>query len=187
MSTRLSGYVRDQIVNALLNHAFSAREADLKNTEAELAKLVYDDVYPPALRRTMAALPAGFLPEQNCLSLEFDGEYTRLSWGDESQNRRVSHDHSGYRAVAKQYPPKDSLSRCFFDLQAKQALLAKDMKAAKAKAYGVLKSCSTVGALLKRWPEVEPFVPGDHTPNLPAVPVKQLNKTFGLPVGDSGV
>lgn len=180
-TARLSGYTRNAIKQALLDRAFGVREAELKEAREELGRAVYDVIYPATLRQQMQALPKGFLPEAEGIGVSFDGDFTFVEWGGE---RRIANDHD--HAAADMFGPRHVLTKRFLHLQELDKKLRADRKAAGQEAWGVLGSCSTVAALLKRWPEVEPIVrqvlPSSAPPQLPALPLKQLNKTFGLPV-----
>lgn len=59
---------------------------------------------------------------------------------------------------------------------------------ARAKAQGILDRFTTTAALIKGWPEIEPFIPvnPDKAAQVPALISSELNALFKLPVSDKG-
>lgn len=61
------------------------------------------------------------------------------------------------------------------------------LKLTQGKANAVLRSASTYGSLLQKWPEIEPFAkklcqPVQRTAPMPVPTVAELNKALDLPV-----
>ncbi|MFA7063687.1 MAG: Nmad5 family putative nucleotide modification protein [Methanomethylophilus sp.] len=180
MAVRLTKFIREQILNALLKHSFEAREKDLNERKQAFAKEIYNDVYPPKVRAAMAALPAGFLPTCNGLKVSFEGgRYTYVYFGERLP---IARDHECY--VAKVYPPEHPFAARFIALDREEKDLKREKDEAKNNAKAVLESVTTVKKLIDLWPEVETFArpyAAESTSRAVALPTRELNARLGLP------
>lgn len=180
---RLTIFQRGQILKRLLEHRFSKEEADLAAAGLTLGGRVYLDVYDLALREQMAALPGGFLPLDNQMTVQFGNHVVRVTL---AQRHRLAYDHKGFHAVAKVYPPEHKLTLAWEELEARESDYHQRYQEARDLARAMLASVTTVKKLLEVWPEVEPFLKlteaeaPDRT--LPVVPIEGLNARLGLPV-----
>ncbi len=179
-TVRLTKYVREQILNALLAHAFDAREKALEAEKFALGDAVYNDIYPEPLRKQMAALPDGFLLTDSDVKVQFDGQrFTHVYFGE----RRLiakSHEYS----AARVYDAKHPLTARYDAWKKAKDDLDTEKSKAKSSAEAVLGSVTTVKKLIDVWPEVEPFAApfNKESPcRAVAVPIQKLNAALGLP------
>jgi hypothetical protein len=202
MATRLTNDIRDSIVAKLMKHRFGDAIDTLIKDRAAFAEKIYNDVYPETQRHRMASLPAGWLPEDSDLSVEFNGQargYTRLPFDGsfygpmarfrskvERVHRRIlnKHDHS---ACAKSYDATHALAVEYGQLSDRFDSLKAEFETAERKASAALASVTTIKRLIETWPEIEPFAKEfDETPpKLPAIPTSDLNQLLDLPVDEA--
>ena len=178
--TRLTQSMRDTIERRLLDHRFAAEEKAIKEERAALGEAVYRDLYPKKVLDQMEALPNGWLPESQSISVRFGdgiGNYQGFRF---EQSRRLQERHEG---TAKVYDEKAPLAKRYAALKDREAALKSDTQEASKKARAVLNSVTTLKRLVEVWPEVAPFVKGlgdDGSKGVPAVPIKELNETLNL-------
>jgi hypothetical protein len=182
-SNRLAVYMKDRIVVELMAHAFKARRDALEKEKHDLGRAVYADVFPAAILKAVKKLPPNWISTDDVMYVKFGGDFTRVSFGEQRPVPSISRGnaHTIYSAT----DPMCDRYRAY--LLAKKTLDEDESKARK-QASATLNSFTTVGALLKGWPEVEPFLQGiiKVPDRLPAVQVDVLNNTFGLPVAKKG-
>ncbi len=153
MAVRLTKLIREQILNALLKHSFEAREKGLKERKQAFAKEIYNDIYPPKVRAAMAALPAGFLPTDNDLTVSFEGGgCPRADFGERLPIAKA-HEYNATKA----YPPEPPFTARFIPLDREEKDLKREKDEAKNNAKAVLERGTTVKKLIDAWPEVETF------------------------------
>lgn len=180
MAVRLTNFIREQILDAVLKHAFAEREKALEAEKHALGDAVYNDTYPEPLRKQMAALPEGFLPTDSDLRVQFEGHrFTHVYFGE---RRRVAkcHDYS----AARVYDEKHPLTLRYEAWKKAQDELGAEKSKAKSSAEAVLGSVTTVNKLIQVWPEVEQFARpfAKESPSRAiALPIKELNQSLGLP------
>lgn len=180
MAVRLSNYIREQVLNAVLKHAFEAREKALEAEKFALGDAVYNDIYPEPLRKQMAALPDGFLPTDGGVKVQFDGQrFTHVYFGE---RRRIAKSHE-YNA-ARVYDAKHPLTARYDAWKKAQDDLDAEKSKAKSSAEAVLNSVTTVKKLIEVWPEVEQFARPfavESPSRAIALPIRELNARLGLP------
>lgn len=180
MTVRLNSFIREQILDAVLKHAFEDREKALKEEKHALGDAVYNDIYPKKVREQMAAMPEGFLPVDDDLRVQFDGEgYTQVYFGE---RRRIANAHR--HNAAKVFDAKHPLTLRFAKYQKELSALKAEKNNAKSSAEAVLGSVTTVKKLIEVWPEVEQFArpfAAESPSRAVALPIKELNKSLGLP------
>lgn len=202
MSQRLTNEMRSQITHSVLCHRFTDEVELMALERAAFAEDVYNDVYRKADRDKMAALPAGWLPEQEKMSAKFGDhksgyvqiEFTGGFYGSllrlrktvkgarEKIYKRVLDRHKG--TCWKAYETDHKLTIRWEKFSARFDDLTARVDAADKQAEVALGSVTTLAALLKAWPEIEPLVQ-PHIPvvrSVPALPVQTLNEMFKLPV-----
>lgn len=184
MSTiRLTTELRGQIVVALMDRAFKAREAELDKAEAALAMDVYREAYPARIRKAMSELPQGFFPTTTSIFAKLGGDVVNLHLHDKPA-QLLSYDHeSGYRTCITVLDARHALTERYRAWNRDQVKLQQERAQAKREAKAAVESASTVARLIAIWPEVAPIVNEllPVKPMLPAIQVSQLNKRFGLP------
>lgn len=202
-SIRLNNSIRDRIIHAALSHRFKKEAEAIRDDWAAFALKVYNRQYDQKTRDSMEALPEGWLPESGSIRASFGGRRGYFSFcgsfsvGREAKNlltsetriykRFLARDYESmgkiYAADGKSYAADDKISDEFTDLCRKTEDLETRIKEAKAVLTSALNSVWTVGAVVKNWPHLRPFVPavkGKST--LPAVTEKKLNELLDLPV-----
>lgn len=177
MPIRLTEVSRRAICTKALAHALDEKQKKLDADLLALANDVYRDIYDEADRRKMARLPVGWLPERESLEVEFGSTYTNVSFGTA---RRIKYVDKG--RCAKQYDAKHSLSHRHHELEARRKELKAQRKDLELKVMATLKSVTTVKRLYEVWPESRQFTDGIsfEIANLPALPVKELNRLLGI-------
>lgn len=175
--TRLTNASRDAICKKAIEHAFGKESAQLGAEREKLARDVYEDLYLIADRRRMQRLPKGWLPEVSSIQVQFGSSFTRLSF---DKKVRIPSDDE-HRCV-KVYIATSELALRHADLRGREKALEAKRTEARAKVRATLNSVNTLNRLHEIWPESKHFTTGIsfEIPNLPAVPVKELNKLLGI-------
>lgn len=179
---RLSEQVRSTILDRALKHGFDKDRALLKKREKTLGEMAYNDIYSKKVRDLMQALPAGYLPETSNVLCRFGSTEGRVYFEKE---KRVPAKHDRYSAVAKIFPGDHKLTQQYLELSQQQKDLNTRYKETREQIKAILYSVTTLKKLQEIWPECEPFIKDmliTQKPALPAVPVKEVNKSLGLPV-----
>lgn len=200
MSTKLSSYIKEQIAKDLLRHKFRAEVKALLKKQAEFAEELYRHFFPEDVEQKMRDLPKGWLRYDNYFYLKFGNSgYHSFSvyFNGESSigkhTRKIISDQKHKDAPTKPFPHSfDANIPLGHELNKKNAALERErdaleekIKHAELTLESTMNGSTTVGALIKKWPEVEPFARKYDTgdPQLPAPPYTTLNNMFGLPVG----
>lgn len=179
--------LRDKI----LHHRFTDDRKALREREYELAGLCYVATYSATTQRRMYTLPKGWLAERDDIGVAYgnDGNVCYLNFGpDESGHvqRKRFLDRSG-RVAVKLDPFDDPLLTDLLEQYHRDMDTHQDRYTqARRDVVRALEQANTVKQLVTAWPEVKPFVDQlspSATTNLPAIPVKELNRALGLPVG----
>lgn len=200
MGTKLTNWMREAIVKAVVAHRFAEPAMAIVARRAALAAKVYDDLYSAADQKKMAALPRGWLPESNDMYVKFGaGSYDRLpfngsTYGNvssvtpklETAKRRIIADHDG--GCVRTFDGTNPICSEYDLIEAEHKELSAQIQSATKQAEAAVASVSTVKRLIDLWPEIEPFASkyeDEAKPNLPALPTAQLNALFKLPVAEA--
>lgn len=178
--TRLTQYVKDQVLEHLLDRAFGARTKELEKAAGELTDLMYDFLVPPDLQKQMDKLPKGSFPVVGGIYVKVNSDYHTRGFAKPKQNRAVPYHMKG---TAQIIPDNSDLAKEHHRLTLLRDALKEEKREAKAAARSALDSVTTVKRLIELWPEVEPFiikVAGPAPSNQLAVPVDVLNQKLGL-------
>jgi len=183
-SIKLTGTMRDSILSSIMSHAFSGREEELKAREAELAREVYEDMYPKEQRDAMAALPSGWLPTRSDITAKMgrDEDYfKRFALAD---NVRVP--YSDYHGCKKVYDDEHPLAVEYQKLHSEQQALKKEKEEVKRRANATLNSVAMSGKLKALWPEISSFVEAVErryggSYHVPSTTIVELNEKLNLP------
>lgn len=181
MSRRLTNDDRRTIRKRLLEHAFAKREAALLKEENVLAAAAYDRVYPKKIRDLMAALPEGFLSEDESIRATVDGRQFDLKF---SEPRRGRHGSPHY-TTAKFFNVlgDDALGTKILAHANAEKALKEEQDKASSNIRAALLAMTTVKQCIERWPEARVFVEDLEKKPVTAlaIPLRDLNRALGLP------
>lgn len=203
---RLTSGMRLSLGVAVMRHRFSDEIEKLISDRATFAADVYDDVFKKWDRELMASLPGGWLPEvqkvnaqfgesgstfaQICFDGRIEGEvFARLR--SQKKERTVATlrpvPNNKEHGCWKTYPDDHRISRRWTVLGKRFNTLCENIAAAQQQVDAALASATTVAALLKQWPEIEPFTKQIcvESAKLPAIASSTLNATFKLPIKEA--
>lgn len=200
--TRLTKTIREAIATAVLEHRYEAPVRALLLRAKEIGEELYNETYSPEIQAQMAAMPKGFLSQQNYLCVKLLGRnhnvYFGMNWGGElygfshvpHTERKVNDRLIADRHHSRSWNSVDMSA----DLRRKLEFLNNDIKdhneqyaKTNKQVQAALASVSTIKKLIEVWPEIEPFASPylEDAPvkvNLPAIPVASLNAILDLPV-----
>lgn len=178
--TRITNTITERIAQAVTEHAFAERMQAARQREADAGMAAYRAYYGDETIEKMTSLPEGWLLRVTILRFRINGfrHTARLN----QPVPVLCRDSSGYivlngdtdEAMALQHAEQD------FDR------LNSERSEARREAQRAIKRFSTVKALIKGWPEIEPFAREflGASPALPAVIPADLNARLGLPVDE---
>ena len=184
--SRLTKQLREAMLDAILLHAFDAKQKAAKQAKILAGEQVYQDIYAPHLI-AMESLPKGFLPKYSMFYIAIAGQTHTV---DCSECRLIGKGHGdrhgekaklyvGDEQVSKNY--LEAVERCN-DLQAQRNSMFREITP-------VLESVHTFKKLWEVWPEskslLEKFEAKPAIAILPAVQVNKLNVALGLPASTS--
>lgn len=210
-NVRLCKYHREAIAKKVLNYKFQSSSNTLKSIETEhknLAQAVYEAAFSKKERETIDSLPKGWMWEGSTIKARFGGEVSELTFSGTLSGLRGSHRYNllhqmGYtnpEHVNKRMPYQNhygilavfdhdsDITARYNAMMKRFTTLMEESAKAQRVLEATLRNASTSNALIKAWPEVEPFVRQVVGTKSPAasvalvVPVADLNATFGLPV-----
>lgn len=194
-STKLTNWIREQIVADLMAHRFTKACDKLVKDRAALAVKVYRDFYPRALLAKIEALPEGWLVSDNDIHASFSGRVDGLPFNGgvygavgkyRTSTEAVSRPFlsKDYGRVVAVYDAAHPLAVLHAELSARQNEIVTQIDAAKRQAVAAVNSATTINRLIELWPEVEPFARKHESAKvpLPALPTSELNALLDLPV-----
>jgi hypothetical protein len=181
-TVRLTKIIRDKILRELLDRAFSSEEKQIEKDRELLAAMVYDDLYPAAVKKAMSKLPSDFFEVEVVLRINFGGQISLLKMGKNPV--AVRHIKLEYGSAAMSYVAGSPRAMQFVDIENKARAIYENRTKTQKSARAVLESCSTLKQLLQVWPEVEPFVLKYQEAPAACValtaPIAELNVQLGL-------
>ncbi len=173
---RLTNYIRERICQAMLNKRFNAEEPP-KSEEHAIAVACYERLFSKEDRALMESLPEGWLQLSYWMNVTFYGRAPQLRL---DRPRPFPHSENCLRLAAD-----DELSKRWGKYEDAKAQYKQNRRNASHSIMTMLKSCSTIATLSKRWPEAVPFIPVDLQAQAPstalAIPIPTLNAMLGLP------
>ena len=207
-TVRLATYMKESICKALLHHRFSNLIPPLIERQREFADRVFADVVTPKETESLDALPKGWVPSISIIGVQFGesgSRYTQLNLdgtdginGELSQVRDVVERETVSRRVP--YSMKNGCAKvysvahpfCFQaeDFRRERESLREQIKKASGLINAQLNAFTTVGALIRNWPEVAPFAERYlelSDSRAVALPRATLNDILGLPVEEERV
>lgn len=177
---KLTIQLRQKIEAEILKHRFDKPTAELLKIEHQLALDVYEHVYDAATLKKMAALPDGFFLKTDILRCSFGGMRQFLML---KSAMPVSYNTDSYNfvALAGDHELSERASKFF----AQKSAIDSERKSAAIDIRGVLSKATTIGALIKMWPEaksiIEKVVAAVPKPTPVAIRMPELNARLGLP------
>lgn len=180
-SVKLTDYMRSEIVNRAVKHAFEKREAKLAGAADKLAVRVMRHALGTKLYNAMMDLPEAWFPTAGTTRVSVCGAVEEFK----HSKIRVPYSKHGYSVVADAVERGDPLAEAIETQVAAVGALRADREALTAKIKGILNTVTTTGRLLEVWPEVEPFLPAIAAPvdrTVPAVLITAINEEIGLPL-----
>lgn len=207
MSVRLTNALREEIQQKLINHKFTKPLGKLADRRQRFAHKIYNDVYSKAQRDLMEKCPKDWLNTSSSISiafggcsnvrhLAFNGDQYRYSCHSEIRVKaerresieKIVPEGSSYHRCLKRYEHGSKFYDEFHEIENAETDLHEQVHKAMAQSKAALWSVNTLKQLLELWPEIESFVPeyalrqdtSSTKKNLPAIPVDDLNASFGL-------
>lgn len=184
--SRLTKQLREAMLDAILSHAFDAKQQAAKQAKITAGEQVYQDIYASHLI-AMESLPKGFLPKSSTFYIAIAGQKHMVNC---SEGRLIGrrHDDRFYEG-AKLYVGDEVVAKNFMaavehcrDLKAQREQMSREITP-------VLESVHTFKKLWEVWPEsktlLDKFEVKPAIAILPAVQVNKLNVALGLPVSVS--
>lgn len=201
-SERLRVSDREHIVKRLLCHAFEARVIAHARARHDHAMKVYRDIFTEDEIDRMYALPPGWLNTTDDVRARIAGSDNTMHFGGTwdlgpelrkclsnsdvlKNNVSMRYPHNMINRIGKVYDANHPLAEQYEDLQREHSQLHELILTARKKAEATVNSYTTVKALIKAWPDVEPFIkpskPITSFP-VPVIPIAELNNLLSLPV-----
>ena len=180
MSRRLTNDDRKVIRERLIDHAFSKREAALLKESNILGMQAHERIYPKKLRDAMAALPEGFLYTDDDVCVNVGGKRVEIKL---SARVRVRQGHTSAPDRSLSVLDDDAFgAKVLAHARAVESLRDEKSRAERDIRLALL-SMATVKQCIERWPEARVFVEDlEKKPSTAlAIPLRDLNKTLGLP------
>ncbi|WOE40740.1 Nmad5 family putative nucleotide modification protein [Acinetobacter chinensis] len=179
--SRLTNQIRQSMLNTMLDHAFSEKQAAAKAELIAAGDALYMDHHGEHLR-TMQKLPQGFLYRSSQMDTNIGGQRHAVMLSEVKCMSLASRDSRivfvASNPVAIEYL---SANNKFDDLIKQRADMSREVNA-------VLESVHTFKKLWEVWPESKSllgkFEEKPAIAILPAVQVNRLNASLGLPVSD---
>jgi hypothetical protein len=182
MMARLTGWIRNGILNKLTAHRFDAEFAAINVRERALGEKIYHDIFSEAEIELMASLPEGWLLEQDSIGIQFSGYH----YGSIELPSLFRFPMEKSCGCLKSYDGGTEFAAEWEKILADRADVKSRRVQARAAASAILESVTTTAALLSKWPEVAPFLPAaTEVHQLPALPIDNINKLLGLPAEET--
>jgi len=180
--TRITNTIAERIAQAVTEHAFAERLAAARQRLADAGMAAYRTYYGDETIEKMTSLPEGWLSTRSRLDLTINGCRYMVNLGQpmpvlaEDTVEWFNLDGDTAEAMEIQHAEQDFQR------------LRSERKEALREAERAIKRFGTVKALIRGWPEIEPFAREflDAYPALPAVIPADLNAKLGLPVTEEG-
>ena len=173
---RLTNYDRDIVLTRLLDEHFGPMVTALKKEEAVLAEAVLTRYLGDRAELFASCPPEWFENRRQVYWSVRGNRYT--AWFD----REVPVPCAVCGCSAPDRPDLADLAGAREDLERRVQKLKSDRKELSTKVRAILNAAPTIAALLRTWPEVEPYLPRPAAPiSLPVPLTAELNAALGLP------
>jgi hypothetical protein len=190
MATRLTSTHKQQIVFAVLNHAFGYREGTIRTRETQLAHEVYAKLYTPEQLKQMNDLGSEFFQHRTDINIRMpkkDGYNVWLElrlggskpFGHQTLQRNLDYADFGTGL-------QDSLGQRIVDFYHVTETIGKEKEDRRRELNNALDGFGTLRQLREAWPELVPVLDKlgleNKTRQLPVVVNRStLNAALGLP------
>lgn len=176
---KLNTHIRGKLLQAMLLKGIEAEEKHVQEMEHLTAETVYKALYKPEDLARINALPDGWLATRTDIRVKIGTSGYNYRSLDFAAPRRFL-DSTGECAMALN--ARDELAGIIEDyIRERDRVMAKKEQL-KESLQAVLNSVTTIGRLLEVWPEARVFTESLDLsrPQLPALPIKSLNKQLGI-------
>lgn len=180
MRQELSANDRRIIAGNLLSRKFDVPCAELAKEFNALGIAMYEDIFNTADRRIFIMADQGWFPTID--NIQFGIEGGEEDFGSIPLIKPLRVPYSKRHDALKVYPRAHLLVGRYIDFDRRRDDLRTEKDMLRKRTEAILRTFRSMGALVKAWPEVAPYLPARATsPNLPAVPFVELNRALGLP------
>lgn len=202
---RLTNEMRTEIKLAILKHKYADRTENLVLWNAEIANLIYNDVFTAKQRQRMIDLPKGWLVEHCVVRVtnedntiyrpyRFSGMLDRnidkecilrncVKVIPKEIYKRFPSD-AGNGGALKRYANNSKIGKLMVEHNSMLISVFDEHNEDDQSLTDILASQTTTENLVKIWPELESIMPKFKKPEktLPVIQQAALNKRFNLPV-----
>lgn len=194
---RLTKDIKTAILNAALKKAgIPDREAAIKNRYAQWAEAVRLRYVTPEVMTAINHIKEAIETLPKCLQASLiiakDYEIYRVNVAGQTRSQHYGEYNMEGRSVSRISPAAgtvtlladDPLTEQLYAIDHDAAALKSEREQLTVSLWAVLDSVTTDKRLVEVWPEAVAFIPADEraaSPQLPAMPIADLNKMIGLP------
>lgn len=202
---RLTNEMRSEIRLAILKHKFADKTEILMLWNAEIANLIYDDVFSAKHRRMMNELPKNWMMENPSIRVTIEGgPIYRPYYFAGTLDRNLESENNlrncvkiipkaifkrfpfstGNVGALKRYTADSKIGKLMIEHNLMLEAVSGEHEEDNQSLKDILASQTTTENLIKIWPELKSIMPKFKQPEkkLPIVQQDVLNKRFNLPV-----
>lgn len=175
---RITATLRDEIAQRLVKYSHRPAVEKAREDLMKVGDRIYNHLVPRSDRDLIDTLPSGFMVEMDSLrmSVPCEGGGFKSMSVHMSERRRLPHTIGFGQCEISVSLGKQLRSAHQANKRAKL-----DMETALAEARQTIAQFRTVGALIKAWPEIEPFIPEPEGGSKALITIPD-NTKFKLPV-----
>jgi len=177
---RITNDMRTAILNAALTGVFKERQQKLDTEGDELAKLVYDQLYPTDIQTIMQKLPSGYFREATCMYYHSAQTNNKHRLMLKSSRRISAADDHGWNTPAWLPVAPSNLTARMDRLVLDRMKLDSDKATLKSSIQRMLAGISTLKRLEEEWPDGSAYYseakPAPPTQNVPAIRGADITK-----------
>lgn len=170
---RLTNTLRNEIVENLIHHSFNDKIKELEKVKSTLADEFYNEFYSKLEREIFIKHPTLFSKS--------DRLYCYIS----GYLHKFEFSKGEYRLVGENWKFRINVSAesNMGEYIKSESELHQKITQVRREAHVILQSVTTVNALIKKWPEVKPFIPSDQITSQNTalvVPINHINELLGI-------
>lgn len=198
MRMKLTKLVKQAILEAALNKAgINEKKAAIRARYADWFETVRTSFVTPEVTEKVNAANKHIKDLDPCLYVSVSaykssyiranvgGQWRRIYWcGAQSYGEAIDSDHALYAPYEPVISADNPFAQQLYAIDHDSTALSSEIEQLKVSLNAVLDSASTDKRLIEIWPEAVAFIPAAekaNTPQLPALPIAELNKLIGLP------